>query len=650
MLKQVISRIKYEIIPSPFSFVIGALFVLLSAAIIVGSRMFVSLHIGGARTLVLIAALAIFCFALLFWNWTKQVFVSYFTEASTPFNLALFRIIFFSYLLISFNFNETLWFSYFPSDLQFPPLGMKTLLHFIPVNPVWTLTAYFLFIISCCLALVGLFTRFNCLMTAFAAFYLLGIPELYGKVNHYHHLFWFTAIFAVSRSGDALSIDALKRSWKKADEKVFLADASSVAYSLPLRFIWILMGICYFFPGFWKLWDSGAEWILGDNLKYQMYYDWMGFNDWLPVCRIDSYPFLCHLSGALVIFFEMTFICFIFFRKGRYFAAAEGLLFHNLTHFLMKIGFYSLQICYVSLFNWEKIFSFIGKKLFKEEIIVLFDGNCSFCRKVIAALRTFDVFQRIKYLDIYSLESISLKEKHELSQEQLLEDFHGIIGQKILKGFAVYQAIAWRVPILWLCLPFIGLGKINNVGHSIYRNIADGRVCRIAGSSSAYAPVFSNKLLLLVGTILVVGNIIFGTQKIMNGWPFACYPTFSSIAKDRFMTIDCQVIDSGGSERPFTIYALGNTTKERISGLSTAIINLEDPNQRKEKFLALWRVISANDSNLGLVKKVKFYFIEKYTDPAKKFLNPIQRKVAFEFNPEAAALSSKRRIDDKTNT
>ena len=83
-------------------------------------------------------------------------------------------------------------------------------------------------------------------------FYILGIEYFFGNVSHtHHHIVWFSLILAFSRCGDALALDSKGKNY-----------GPSTTYTIPIRIIWILIGILYFFPGFWKIYHSGPEWAL----------------------------------------------------------------------------------------------------------------------------------------------------------------------------------------------------------------------------------------------------------------------------------------------------------------------------------------------------------------------------------------------------
>ncbi|MFK7787304.1 MAG: hypothetical protein AB8B56_19430, partial [Crocinitomicaceae bacterium] len=191
-------------------------------------------------------------------------------------------------------------------------------------------------------------------------FYLFIIPNLYGKVNHNHHLIWFPAILAFSPCADRFSLDAF---FCRLKNKV--VHHSSAHYTLPLAFIWILIGLIYFFPGFWKLWSHGLDWSLTDNVRNHMYYKWFQLSDWqthwTPFFRIDQYPFFYKASGIFTIIFELSFIPLILNKSTRKVGILIGLLFHIATYAFMNIFFIVLVWSYLSFVNWNSI-SFLKER------------------------------------------------------------------------------------------------------------------------------------------------------------------------------------------------------------------------------------------------------------------------------------------------
>jgi predicted DCC family thiol-disulfide oxidoreductase YuxK len=591
--------------------------------------------IGIAQVLTIALGLALLYAAALNASPIKATLRRFFSEEDSPVNLAVFRIIFFAWLFFQSKGKELIWYSGFPTELQWAPMGMGWLLPHLPINPTLALNAFVLYKFSCLLAMIGLFTRPAAVMAAVLGFYVIGVPQFYGNVAHNHHLFWFLVLFAFSRAGDALSIDAIIRGFKKADRNEDTSlPAPSRSYALPLRFMWVLMGLCYFFPGFWKVWNSGTAWVFGDNLKYHMFYDWMGFDNWLPPLRIDQHTWLCRFSGAAVILFETSYLFLIFSPKLRYIPFFGGLFFHNMTNLLMNINFYTLQFCYASFVKWDAVFKWCGRKIFSEPMTVLYDGSCSFCRRAIAFLQAFDLLGQIRYLDLHGPESQSLRDAHKLSNDALMVDMHGVVGNRIFKGFEAYRQIAVRIPLLWPLYPFLQLGFVQTIGNRVYRNVADHRACRLMPKrqTAPLAAQHSNTALIIAASILIAGNSFYGFIGKGSGWPFACYPTFSEIAWDRFRTIEAQIIYPDGTERTVRVQSLKTFTGSyRIAGLMSKIFRIKDEEKRNRKFIALWQVLCAADPQLHRAQTVRFYFLENFTDPAKRHLNPVKKDLAFEF-------------------
>src|SRR6185503_19451812 len=135
--------------------------------------------------------------------------------------------------------------------LQFGTGTLDRVLPYVPINPTLAGAASLVFIVACVGAILGLFTRTSAIVAVVTGLYVLGIPQFYGKIDHYHHLLWFGAILAASRCGDALSIDAIRAGWKRADRGDIEPPAAARAYHLPIALILVLLGLVYFFPGFW---------------------------------------------------------------------------------------------------------------------------------------------------------------------------------------------------------------------------------------------------------------------------------------------------------------------------------------------------------------------------------------------------------------
>ncbi|HTQ40182.1 MAG TPA: HTTM domain-containing protein [Pirellulales bacterium] len=276
-------------------------------------------------------------------------------EPDSPINLAVFRIALFAALFFVVSPNLTYLFASFPAELKKVPSLTGVFLRWLPFDPdVATVAAYGLKAV-CLLGMLGVASRMNALLAVVLGYYVLGIQQSFGKVNHIHHLIWFAMVLAASRCGDALSVDAWIGRRQESWSRRLAGPAASAVYGVPLRVVWLLFGVIYFFPGFWKFWNCGFAWGLPENMRLEMYAKWSYFGDWKPLLRIDQYPLLLILGGLGTMLFEMGFVFLIFQRPTRYLAAAAGMMFHTMTNLVMTISFWPLQVLYVCFLPWDRI-------------------------------------------------------------------------------------------------------------------------------------------------------------------------------------------------------------------------------------------------------------------------------------------------------
>ena len=278
---------------------------------------------------------------------------AFFLQPDFPLNLAILRVLTFGMIAASTAREGIVQHTGLPDILLHPISGLGPLLTtMLPSEPSvhYIVIAWITLSLAACL---GFFTRFTTIASLLLSLYVMGIPQLYGKVNHMHHLMWFAAICASSRCGDVFSLDSLIR-------KRGPAPGPSPTYGLPLRFAWILLGMVYFFPGIWKIWTGGIDWIWSDHLRNQIWHQWSTFEEWRPLIDPTGWVMLPRLGGMMVIVFELTFVFMMFSPRTRIFAAFAGLAFHFSNLLVLNIGFFSLMISYIILFNWPTILGSIG--------------------------------------------------------------------------------------------------------------------------------------------------------------------------------------------------------------------------------------------------------------------------------------------------
>jgi predicted DCC family thiol-disulfide oxidoreductase YuxK len=554
-------------------------------------------------------ALMLFGPALL-WRRAPRFVHDFFTAATSPVNLAIFRIVLFAVVLSSFSIHNVQWFAALPADLQFAPPGLSLVLAHVPINQTVAWYASVALTISCVFCMIGLFTRTALIASLVLSVYVLGIPQLFGKINHYHHLIWFILILAVSPCADVLSIDAVRKSWQRADRGVTDPPAASIAYALPLRFVWILMGLIYFFPGFWKAWTSGVAWAWSDNPRNMMYNKWAELAGWTSLFRIDHHPLFFKISALFTLAFELSFIFLIFFAAVRWLAPVGGLAFHNATNLFMRIPFWNLQSCYVAFVDWSRGFKWLGRRLFAEDMYLVYDGNCKLCRRTVASFRVFDLFERVTYVNVLDSPALESAGLSSLDSQALIRDIHVVLGAKTWCGFSAYREWIKRLPIFWVAIPFMYAWPVTRLGSRIYRHIADSRVCMIADNTTA--PVSNRKSVFaigLVGGLLTYVAVLCAVGKI-HTWPIACYPTFEDIDPPEVRLLTIVTENAHGQSYEVRLVEKGSLQEmspERLMGLQNRLLSINDQYERTRRLEAFWNLCQREDATLRSLKAKRFY-------------------------------------------
>lgn len=565
-----------------------------------------------------------------------QAVRSFFSEVEHPFNLAVFRVVVFTLLFWMSDLERLRWFSEVPADLRILPWGSKWwLFTVIPINADWATAAWAGLRAACLLAIVGLWTRASAAVATVLAIYVLGIPQLFGKVHHYHHLVWFAALLAAGRCGDALSIDALRAAWRRADRGVTVPPGPSRAYALPIRFAWILMGIMYLFPGFWKWWTSGVDWVIGSNLTHYLYAKWTEQGGWMPAWRVDRVPLLMQLTALGTLVFELGFLWGIFLPRLRPVLAVSGVAFHEGIRYVMRINFRTLQLCYVTFVDWARVLRGLGERLFREPLTVLYDGNCELCRRTIALVRVFDVLERTVYLNALDDEALRRHGLDALDRQALLEDMHAVSSRGRWRGFDAYRQVAWRMPLLWPTLPLLHLWPVTAIGRRIYRRVADHRACSIvqpAPAGAVPAPAPAGAAVAAVGIFLIAGNAWYGVRGLSSAWPLACYPTFRLIVQNpEVSTLQVATVDAAGREQVLDARLMERqATTGRWKNLIGSIMQTGDEALRRERLRQLWALWAREDAALQAAQMVRFYKVTRSTVPEAADDPPLRRELLWE--------------------
>lgn len=251
-------------------------------------------------------------------------------------DLAFFRVVVFLSLAAYTQPSEIGRFADLPHTLLVAPVGWGWLLGLVPLSSVWAVPLAWLLIGVSLAAAIGFRPKVTSWLAVGLGVLVLGIPQFYGKINHFHHLIWFAAIVAASPAWDVWAIGADRSRGLQR----------GLRYGRPLIWVWLLVGLIYFFPGFWKAAVDAAAWMDGSALATMLHGQWFRM-DAVPALRVDLGT-LSVLAGTGVLVFELGFV-FALVNPGSRAAFVIGAgLFHLSVYLLAGINFWSLAVCLVA--------------------------------------------------------------------------------------------------------------------------------------------------------------------------------------------------------------------------------------------------------------------------------------------------------------
>jgi len=307
-----------------------------------------------SRIYILTALLVSLVFFIYNTIWTTGKLKEFFFTPASPYNLAVYRIVFFSLLAInyvSYARSKIIYIESKPRE-SLPFIGW--FIDILPVTKQLYLYACIAGIVCCTFIVIGLRTRIFLFINAVLVFYIIATPNFYGKIWHSQLPIWISWYLMFAPVADVFSLD---RRFYNKDQPLY----QSPGFTFPVRIIWLQLGFVYFWAGFYKLWDGGFEWALGDSMINQVRLEWFEHFDEIPVLRVDNYPVLLYVGGIAVIFFELTFFLWLFHKRWKYLSIAGGLLMHNIIGAFMYIRFKPLQWQYIVFINFEKVIRWLKK-------------------------------------------------------------------------------------------------------------------------------------------------------------------------------------------------------------------------------------------------------------------------------------------------
>ena len=283
------------------------------------------------RVFLVVSALGGLIFIALRPRTVGSVVGGFLNHRSYAFTLGVLRVLLFTRLYRATpSASEVAALSAAPAKTRNLPPGWGWLGEIVPLfDPGLSSLAHSVFVVTVLLAIFGVATRFTAPIAALVSAYLLGLPNFFSKINHGEHLLvCFCIILAFSRCGDACSVDAVVAGARQRRWSLSCTNTRSLAYGLPIRLCWLVLGLAYFFPGLYKSWNAGDQWIDGTSLLAIAYEKLASLTTYTPTLIIYDSPKLLAFLGIATLVFELGFIFLILSRRFWWLAPPIALSFH----------------------------------------------------------------------------------------------------------------------------------------------------------------------------------------------------------------------------------------------------------------------------------------------------------------------------------
>lgn len=218
---------------------------------------------------------------------------------AAPDALGLCRALFYATLLLRVapDVDSAAWAAV--PDVFWMPTDLFRLLHLGVASPALLAVLDAAWRASLALACVGLWTRPATACAFVLGVYVLGLPQCFGKIDHWSGLLVLTlGVLALARSGDAWSLDELLHRRRGGSRRT-----PSGEYRWPIEFARLLLVLVFFAAGIAKLRQGGLAWMSADNMRAILLAPHYANDRVLPELglRIAGSPALCAFLALATI-------------------------------------------------------------------------------------------------------------------------------------------------------------------------------------------------------------------------------------------------------------------------------------------------------------------------------------------------------------
>ena len=271
-----------------------------------------------------------------------------------PDNLGLCRLLFFGLLLAFYLPVSHVGWGSVPASFR-NPIWLFERLHLPILSDSALGVCVVAWKVALALSCVGLLTRVGTAVAFALGFYLIGVPYNFGKTDHMTAIVvWTMLILALSRCGDAWSLDALIRRRRGA----LAAAPPSGEYRWPVRAVWVVMATIFFAAGMAKVIQGGPAWVFSDHMAISLVQRYYDVNAPPPLdwgLRVARHPWLARGMAAGSVALELAAPLALFSRRLRRVVPWMLLAMQVGIGLLMDVWFTRFMIVYLFWVPWDRV-------------------------------------------------------------------------------------------------------------------------------------------------------------------------------------------------------------------------------------------------------------------------------------------------------
>lgn len=332
------------------------------------------------------------------------------------------------------------------------------------------------------LATVGWQTRLVLPLGTLGYLVLMGIIFHYSWFSHSGLVpFYLGVVLSFTPCNDSFSVDRLGKIYR--GQAVPAVDRPFSVYGWSRYACWVVIALVYIAAGLSKFRNSGLFWWNATNMRRILYTDSLNpmFSDWGLSLHLTQAPdFLFALLGLFGVLGEVAYGVVLVSTLGRRILPAMMASMHAGIFFLQNVPFFDLILLQLVFYDFTAVRRAVARWVVARRgtVQVLYDGFCPFCRRTVGLLASFDLLERLEFIDFRQLDLATFNRDRNLDlvPENLAKEMYVLDRNgKAYAGFYGYRIIALALPMFWLLVPLLFMPGVPALGVPIYDYVARNR-------------------------------------------------------------------------------------------------------------------------------------------------------------------------------